>query len=408
MRRDATTKRKPLLSKLLSRFRGRPDGTLPSAAIGGKALGNFPASRSHGKRRDVIADTVEEPSPLSHVAHTSGAEASSMSDRSGGGRRSPSTLSRQRFSIYSSVDGASPDASIRPISPSSIAASSVASTPRTFKSTVSASTKPTTLFSVASDGGANRIAVSPSVRSRQDSSHARSPSLDSPGFSQSVYASTNGNDGGRPQSERTVSSEKGVSVLAAAVTFSHLPGTTIPNHSHPHPRNNPHPSSPPLDNASTLTLASSTFALHSSAFSAQHPMDEDASTRALAPSRRGSQDSADWSRRTASIRTTNTAGTGAAALEPGRAVVASSLRADGDDDASVTTALTTPANDTSDIDGDESALANEEPEGGEAEPGTLLSPTATSEEGTAHVVTPTKDVSDDQLDRTPAAVEVHV
>jgi hypothetical protein len=34
-----------------------------------------------------------------------------------------------------------------------------------------------------------------------------------------------------------------------------------PRHSLPHPRDNPNPSSPPLDNASTLTLASSTFAL---------------------------------------------------------------------------------------------------------------------------------------------------
>ncbi|KAG8770104.1 hypothetical protein FRC12_004515 [Ceratobasidium sp. 428] len=35
--------------------------------------------------------------------------------------------------------------------------------------------------------------------------------------------------------------------------------TQAPTHSLPHPRNNPRPSSPPLDNASTLTLASSTF-----------------------------------------------------------------------------------------------------------------------------------------------------
>jgi hypothetical protein len=415
MPRDAAAKRKPLLSKLLSRFRGRHDAAL----LNGKALGSPPGD-GDAKRKEAITGKDEEaPDTLSPVPHTPAEEASSLSDRP------PSTLSRQRSSLGSSVDGASPDASVRPISPSSLAASSVASTPRTFKSTVSASTKPTTLFSVASDGGANRIAVSPSVRSRQDSSHARSPSLDSPRFNQSLYASPNGNGngngngGGRPQSERTVSSEKGVPGMTAAVTFSHLPGATIPNHSHPHPRNNPHPSSPPPDNASTLTLASSTFAHHSSAFSAHQPVDEDASTRALAPSRRASQDSLGWSRRTASIRTTNTAGTGAAALEPGRAAITPSMRTDGDDDVSVVTAPTTPACEPAEVDSDdrdESALATEEAAGeanGEAklepEPETPPPAAVAEDEGeTTEVPTPTKDGSDDQLDRPTPAVAVQV
>jgi len=44
---------------------------------------------------------------------------------------------------------------------------------------------------------------------------------------------------------------------------SRLPATNMvqaPKHTHPHPRDNPRPSSPPGANASTLTLASSTFA----------------------------------------------------------------------------------------------------------------------------------------------------
>jgi len=78
-----------------------------------------------------------------------------------------------------------------------------------------------------------------------------------------------------------------------------------PGHSHLHPRNNPRPSSPPLDNASTLTLASSTFALslaspHSRSVAADRERDFDtaASMRALRPSsRRGSwgSDETGWS-----------------------------------------------------------------------------------------------------------------
>lgn len=77
----------------------------------------------------------------------------------------------------------------------------------------------------------------------------------------------------------------------------------VPGHSHLHPRNNPRPASPPPDNASTLTLASSTFALsyvspHPRSQIAEREMDAAASVRALRPSsRRGSwgSDETGWS-----------------------------------------------------------------------------------------------------------------
>ena len=68
----------------------------------------------------------------------------------------------------------------------------------------------------------------------------------------------------------------------------------VPGHSHLHPRNNPRPASPPPDNASTLTLASSTFAMsyvspHPRSLTAERELDAGASVRALRPSsRRGS------------------------------------------------------------------------------------------------------------------------
>lgn len=67
-----------------------------------------------------------------------------------------------------------------------------------------------------------------------------------------------------------------------------------PYFSNPHPRNNPHPSSPALDNASMVTLASSThpgLADERSNDRMSVIADEDASVRALPPSRRASDGS---------------------------------------------------------------------------------------------------------------------
>ncbi|KAK4700549.1 hypothetical protein P7C70_g5698, partial [Phenoliferia sp. Uapishka_3] len=87
----------------------------------------------------------------------------------------------------SGYSGADTDASLRPISPTSLAPSSIAShshtnstsnasyapTHRTFKSY--ASTKPTTLLSIDSGGGANRIAVVPGTGSTLPSQSQSQP-----------------------------------------------------------------------------------------------------------------------------------------------------------------------------------------------------------------------------------------
>lgn len=119
----------------------------------------------------------------------------------------------------------------------------------------------------------------------------------------------------------------------------------VPRHTLAHPRNNPHPASPPPDNASMLTLASSsfapsillsrnsgapsgTYALSGLRTSTRIEADEDASVRALAPSRRASDESigsrSTWSAAvlggagngTASLRTVGTGGTGGDILSP--------------------------------------------------------------------------------------------
>lgn len=177
----------------------------------------------------------------------------------------------------SSAEEADEDASLRPIAPSlppspsnSYSSSSILSDPRTFRS-MAPSTKPTTLLSIdlAPNGMAHIAQVSPNV-----------PTLNSefaaPRFLAHVRNSSVGTSAG------------GMVSSGASITFSTLPPASpepsnitendtsashvrsasgqlltlqAPLHSAPHPRNNPRPSSPPLDNASVLTLASSAYAM---------------------------------------------------------------------------------------------------------------------------------------------------
>ena len=144
------------------------------------------------------------------------------------------------------------DASLRPLPPSSPpspspspSSSSYLSNPRTFGS-MAASTKPTTLLSVDLTGGMAHIAQAPPTP------------LTGPRIPAHLYPNPNG-------------------PLAGSMSFFALPpspassySTSIrldvhpvqaPQHTTHHPRNNPRPSSPPLDNASVLTLASSAFGI---------------------------------------------------------------------------------------------------------------------------------------------------
>ncbi|KAL1743327.1 hypothetical protein HDZ31DRAFT_41246 [Schizophyllum fasciatum] len=169
----------------------------------------------------------------------------------------PSSFARD--STYSPIRAleADEDASMRPIPPSappspspSRSSSSYLSDPHTFKS-MAASTKPTTLLSVDLNGGGMahiaQAPLTPSSQRQQRIAHGRTSST-----------GTNlANSGG-------------------SITFSALPPSPTqsnaansasgdfvqaPLHTAHHPRNNPRPSSPPIDNASVFTLASSAYAI---------------------------------------------------------------------------------------------------------------------------------------------------
>ena len=176
---------------------------------------------------------------------------------------------------------ASPDASIRPITPRSTRTSSVhtsgsqLSEPRTFRSAMtgqSHSTKPTTLFSVETTDATNRIAL--------------------PTTSAARYAQRQSAD-----SAAAMSRQDSTNTPPASIHFSPLPSSTsgpisseapkangvpsqYPRHTQPDLRRNPAPHSPALDNASMLTLASSTAPLGNAL---SYAPDENASVRALPP-----------------------------------------------------------------------------------------------------------------------------
>ncbi|TDL29301.1 hypothetical protein BD410DRAFT_779671 [Rickenella mellea] len=253
------------------------------------------------------------------------------------------------------------DASIRPLPPTSPpspspsrSSSSYLSDPRTFKS-MSTSTKPTTVMSVDLTAGATGMAHI-----------AQAPPT----------PTTTGNPGPFPAATINVTSSPATTRFphhvrtsstgpATSITFSALPPSPVsssrpsslnparsgslsgphsstvgsgnslvlqaPQHTSHHPRNNPRPSSPPLDNASMLTLASSAFASpgartvwnggaggdstshlgggdsvsHFPGDDALLAEDRDASVRALRPrsSRRGSWDSeaSGWSARVSGV-----------------------------------------------------------------------------------------------------------
>ncbi|KAF8665786.1 hypothetical protein AX16_000233 [Volvariella volvacea WC 439] len=179
------------------------------------------------------------------------------------GDASADESSMARISTWSPTSAmeADEDASVRPIPPSippspspSRSSSSYLSNPRTFRS-IAASTKPTTLLSIdLQGGGMAHIAQAPLTPTSQMNNrfmnHARTSSnatsLLGPGgavtFSSLQQSS-------RPPSGSLPPPSGQLTVVQAPLHTAH------------HPRNNPRPSSPPPDNASILTLASSAFAI---------------------------------------------------------------------------------------------------------------------------------------------------
>ncbi|KAF9469077.1 hypothetical protein BDZ94DRAFT_1245307 [Collybia nuda] len=180
-----------------------------------------------------------------------------------------SSLARE--STWSPASGleADDDASVRPIPPSappspspSRSSSSYLSDPRTFRS-MAASTKPTTLLSIDLNGnGMAHIAQAPMtppsyVNRFQTHIRTSSTTTNPPhGSGTSITFSS------LPQSSSRPSSLSNPGSPGSQSAMPHGNGVVqAPLHTTHHPRNNPRPSSPPLDNASVLTLASSAYAV---------------------------------------------------------------------------------------------------------------------------------------------------
>ncbi len=175
------------------------------------------------------------------------------------------SLARDSFWSPASMLEADDDASLRPLPPSappspapSRSSSSYLSDPRTFRS-IAASTKPTTVLSIDLPGNGMahiaQVPVTPTTQVHNRVHHMRQSSSGNPPSTSnaSVSFSALPSHPSRPSSQvnHQIRGSSPVSPVQAPLHTTH------------HPRNNPRPASPPLDNASVLTLASSAYALPS-------------------------------------------------------------------------------------------------------------------------------------------------
>ncbi|KAG8702245.1 hypothetical protein FRC08_003609 [Ceratobasidium sp. 394] len=215
------------------------------------------------------------------------------------------------------------DASIRPLPPTSPPSPSPSNTTHLTQTTYSGygsdprtvgshtiSTKPTTLLSVdiGLGGQPAHIAQAHTPAPPASPQFGRFPSTRS-GHHQPISSTASVTFSTAPYPSSPLSTAP--YFLAEDESQDQDASTQAPTHSLPHPRNNPRPSSPPLDNASTLTLASSTF-------NNPRQADQDAiSASVRAIRRRGSWESGDsrWSavvglRRPGSTRTAGSWRTG--------------------------------------------------------------------------------------------------
>ena len=176
-----------------------------------------------------------------------------MDDTEGRGDDSTYRSSFARDSMWSPTSNleADEDASLRPLPPSSPpspspsrSSSSYLSNPRTFQS-MAASTKPTTLLSVDLTGGMAHIAQAPPT----PGTNSRIPIH--------LWSTTSGSGPGSISFSALPPSPTSSYSTSFRLDTAH--SVQAPQHTTHHPRNNPRPSSPPLDNASMLTLASSAF-----------------------------------------------------------------------------------------------------------------------------------------------------
>ncbi|KAF9483986.1 hypothetical protein BDN70DRAFT_873124 [Pholiota conissans] len=188
-----------------------------------------------------------------------------------------SSLNRDSIWSPASALEADDDASVRPIAPSappspspSRSSSSYLSDPRTFRS-MAASTKPTTLLSIDLNGnGMAHIAQAPTPPPQQinrfaphvrQSSSLSNAALLSSGASITFSAIPSAQSSSRPNSLRNPGSLGSITLNTQSYHNNQVAPVQAPLHTNHHPRNNPRPSSPPMDNASVLTLASSAFGI---------------------------------------------------------------------------------------------------------------------------------------------------
>ncbi|KAF8138189.1 hypothetical protein EV363DRAFT_1393656 [Boletus edulis] len=175
-----------------------------------------------------------------------------------------SSLARDSMWSPASALEADEDASLRPLPPSSPpspalshSSSSYISHPRTFRS-IAASTKPTTVLSIdLPPAGVSQISPRHALHARS-SSTGTTGGLVGSGTSITFSALPSPQSASHPSSSLAHANH----ALSSSGLLGHnAHGLQAPLHTAHHPRNNPRPSSPPLDNASVLTLASSAYAI---------------------------------------------------------------------------------------------------------------------------------------------------
>ncbi|KAI0307389.1 hypothetical protein B0F90DRAFT_1814145 [Multifurca ochricompacta] len=237
-------KRRPVLSdgfRELTRVQSTP------------SRGRSSADREMRRLSQVVPSTLS--SRPTGISTSTNDATSILDDSEGRGDVSTYRSSYARDSMWSPTSNleADEDASLRPLPPSSPpspspsrSSSSYLSNSRTFQS-MAASTKPTTLLSVDLAGGMAHIAQAPPT----PGTASRVPAH--------LWSNLSGSGGGSISFSALPPSPS--SSYSTSIRLDSTHPVQAPQHTTHHPRNNPRPSSPPLDNASVLTLASSAFGI---------------------------------------------------------------------------------------------------------------------------------------------------
>ncbi len=232
---------------------GFPEGRELSRVQSTPSRGRPSGDRETRRLSQVIPPTISSRS--AGISTNTNDVTNDLDDAEGRGDVSTYRSSLARDSMWSPTSNleADEDASLRPLPPSSPpspspsrSSSSYLSNPRTFQS-MAASTKPTTLLSVDLTGGMAHIAEAPPTPGT------------APRIPIHLWPSPGGSGAGSISFSALPPSPGSSYTTSLRLDAAH--SVQAPQHTTHHPRNNPRPSSPPLDNASVLTLASSAFGI---------------------------------------------------------------------------------------------------------------------------------------------------